>query len=403
MVKGTEIAGSGDDGATRHAGRGGAGDQEAVALVRQVAQAQHDAARARASLERLAELCRPVALRIAWTYAPREADAADMAQEILLTLMSHLPRLRDPVAFPRWFSRVAHTTCGQWLRRERARGMDYSLHVPVGEPALALPDLAGSLAYDAVDLRDLLSQLGKTLTPRAREAVSLTYLAGLPQREVGQRLGISPRAVEGLLYRALRQLQDVMAHCSDEAEELETWCSTCGEEHLRGYLRPGESPQWPLHLQATCPKCAPGHYWWFSLPLAASRYSSLETALDQGSSGLEALTRRLLRTPAPPCPSCATPLRHTRFWQGDDYRLQWSCPHCGHIVQTSVLTVATALPAWRAFHQSSARAVVLPQRALRRGAGMDIVAGVRDLTSERTLTLTVDGDSLRVCSLEVEG
>src|SRR5919201_5535939 len=79
-------------------------DPEVPGLVVQYAQVEQDLARARASLEHLVTLCRPVAEQIARTYTSCEADIADIVQDALVLLARDLPDLRTPTAFPQWFA-----------------------------------------------------------------------------------------------------------------------------------------------------------------------------------------------------------------------------------------------------------------------------------------------------------
>jgi RNA polymerase sigma factor (sigma-70 family) len=68
-------------------------------------------------------------------------------------------------------------------------------------------------ALDAIEAIDSVRRLLRILQPREREAVVRFYLDDQPQREVASRMGLTPKAVEDLLYRAMRRLRLVAAQC----------------------------------------------------------------------------------------------------------------------------------------------------------------------------------------------
>jgi RNA polymerase sigma factor (sigma-70 family) len=68
-------------------------------------------------------------------------------------------------------------------------------------------------ALDAVDTRDQVARLLRSLTPREREAMVLTSILGYSAEEAGKRLGIRATTVRSLTTRARatlrRQIQEV--------------------------------------------------------------------------------------------------------------------------------------------------------------------------------------------------
>jgi RNA polymerase sigma-70 factor (ECF subfamily) len=250
--------------------------------VARVVAARRDAA-ARASLERLLAVCRPVAERIAGTYARSEADAADMVQEALLAVARHLPDLRNPRAFPHWFAALAHNACRQWLRRERRHQREHAdLPGDHDEPAawelLEFRDAHADAAFDGVEARDRLVQLLRLLPPRERDVVARAYLDDRSQLEIARREGVSPKAVEGLLYRGIRRLRTVATQRGDEPQKLALWCPLCGRHPLVARLVPGNGPEWPIHVRGACPGCAAR----YDLGLPLAHYPTLEGALVDG-------------------------------------------------------------------------------------------------------------------------
>ncbi len=66
------------------------------------------------------------------------ADAADVAQEALVTAWQQLPRLRDPGAFEAWLRGICGNRSRNWLR-ERARAPHGMAALDAGSSLLAWP------------------------------------------------------------------------------------------------------------------------------------------------------------------------------------------------------------------------------------------------------------------------
>src|SRR5262249_39159771 len=112
------------------------------------------------------------------------------------------------------------------------------------------------------------------LSAPAREAVELCYLTQLPQRAAAQQLGVAIAALEARLYRARRQLRQVLSsglraeaeafgltrNADDEERavgwrETRLWCPSCGQRRLHGAFEPLAAG--PVNLHLRCSSC--GH------------------------------------------------------------------------------------------------------------------------------------------------
>ncbi len=116
-----------------------------------------------------------------------------------------------------WLRAIAkNLICGHWRTNARRPA-----HVPIADPRLAA-ELAERLVSEelpaeALEQREIRDQLLLALTalPNDEQVLLLEYyFHEVPQAELGRRLGVGPRAVEGRLYRARQTLRQVL-------EELE--------------------------------------------------------------------------------------------------------------------------------------------------------------------------------------
>lgn len=228
---------------------------------------------------------RPRLLRLARARGVPPETVEDVVQETLLEAWKHLERLHTPTGVHLWLDEICRNICRRYERR-RALDLQRFALLPIFSPeddasedeesaSSRLQDLPDTQAFDPVEaLNDqdravLLDRALGALSGSAREAVKLSYLEELPQREVAARLGLSLSALEARLHRARQQLRQVfsgplraearafgLALDSYEAEgwqETRLWCTLCGQQHLRGLFL--EQPDGSVNLHMQCPAC----------------------------------------------------------------------------------------------------------------------------------------------------
>jgi RNA polymerase sigma factor (sigma-70 family) len=131
-------------------------------------------------------------------------DAEDLAQMVQIRVSERLSQLREPEAFPVWVRRVIHHVALDMLRQRRSLvsldEMSETAHELADEPEAADPY---ALALLRIDLTRGLSHLPVLY----REPIQLYLLKGLPQDQVGQRLGRPRSTVATQIERGLDRLR----------------------------------------------------------------------------------------------------------------------------------------------------------------------------------------------------
>ena len=167
----------------------------------QAAPSQSAQADARARFEALYEAHYEQVYRRALRYGAGRRDwAEDVAQEVFMTMMSHLDRL-DPTrdAWP-WLGRVTTNTSLKRLRREalwRHKLMPRWLSQQRLSDGLD-PQVRAELRQELQSLYEAVH----ALPPKERVAVLLHRVDGLTLEEVGRELGHSKGYVSKLVQRA---------------------------------------------------------------------------------------------------------------------------------------------------------------------------------------------------------
>lgn len=151
-----------------------------------------------------AELRRFVARRLS-----SPADVEDVVQDVFLRMHRGVGALRDSERFGPWVYQVARSAIGDH-RRRRAR------HPLTDRDA---PDLAEA-ADETDDDREVERELARyvagligTLEPAYREALTLTELEGLTQREAAEQLGITVSGMKSRVQRGREQLRKLLDRC----------------------------------------------------------------------------------------------------------------------------------------------------------------------------------------------
>ncbi len=133
----------------------------------------------------------------------QEHDADDVLQEAVAKIHAGLDDLADPAKLEAWTFRVARRSIVDHHRRRRALSLDV-------EPAIEKdPENVTAL------VASWLPGMMEALPEKDREALRLTDVEGLPQRELAARLGLSLTGAKSRIQRARKRLQDTLLDCCD--------------------------------------------------------------------------------------------------------------------------------------------------------------------------------------------
>jgi RNA polymerase sigma-70 factor (ECF subfamily) len=129
--------------------------------------------------------------------------AQDLLQEVFLKASAGLDRLTHPSKLPGWLFRIARNAVTDHYRTRKET-------VPVPEDLVAAepPDDAEAEALQAAFRRMIHS-----LPSPYREAILLTEVEGLTQKELAARLGISLSGAKSRVQRGRQQLKEMLLEC----------------------------------------------------------------------------------------------------------------------------------------------------------------------------------------------
>jgi RNA polymerase sigma-70 factor (ECF subfamily) len=146
-------------------------------------------------------------LRLARRLLGDYAEAEDAVQEAMVSAWRRLPDFRRDAAFHTWMYRIVTNRCLNVLRDRRPTQPLDGLPEPAAPEHTASP---ARVAESSAAVRALHRAL-LALTPEQRACWVLRELHGLSYDEIAAAVGIGEPAVRGRIFRARRQLTEVMA------------------------------------------------------------------------------------------------------------------------------------------------------------------------------------------------
>ncbi|MGH9209187.1 MAG: RNA polymerase sigma factor [Acidimicrobiales bacterium] len=157
-------------------------------------------------------------------YLGDRATAEDLAQETLVRLHQHWPRIRTMPSVRAWVSTVAFNLARSWWRRRYAEQRANRRHAATGSQPTEgtesgeTPSAAGPEHADVVAVRAAIA----ALPPRQRAALVLRYYAELSVSETAAALGCATGTVKSLTHSAINTLRVVLDDVDDmiELEEI---------------------------------------------------------------------------------------------------------------------------------------------------------------------------------------
>ena len=155
------------------------------------------------------------------------ADAQDIAQEVFVKAYRHLSQLNEPERFTAWLRTMTTNECKMWLRASRRTvSLEETEALPSHESE---PDESWRRRERQAEVRKAVAALPE----RSRLIVSLHYLSGLSQREIGEFLGMRTNTVSQHLSRARRRLKRILMAEIEEAYAMNKLPDSFTQDALR--------------------------------------------------------------------------------------------------------------------------------------------------------------------------
>lgn len=361
------------------------------------------------------------------------ADAAeDILQETLLEAWRHMNALRDPHRFDAWLHGICRNVCLRWQRSQHiatTRLVSLSeLSLPKDDDEASESTIADPTSVDPAeelcrqDMVLLLERALGYLPDSTRKAVELHYLSELPQREAALQLGMTIHTLEERLYRARRQLRQLLNNeLRSEAESFglaldaestqgwrtsREWCYFCGQHRLLGKL---ESREGYGNLVMRCPSCSRMYGDCNINRHMPELYNlhSFKPALKRVREKMQSWMPQAIADGGYPCHACGKPVKlrlippnepyGDYFFLHPEHVLALICPFCGEC--SSMWAGNTALwfhPVSRAFQEQHPRSIIGPEIITEYANQPALRFCLIDVTSQARLIIFAHARTLQV-------
>lgn len=168
------------------------------------------------AFQTLVQLFGPRVLRIIRRMVAGYHDGEDLHNEIWLKVAQHLHKYDTSLPFHAWLYRIASNACIDFLRKKKEIVLDDEqlfLHVqklPPSHPG----NPEGSLLEKefSAELNGLLAQLEET----DRLIMTLRFMEEMSYEEIGNIVGMSKNTVGTRLFRARKQIKEIMGKQQEE-------------------------------------------------------------------------------------------------------------------------------------------------------------------------------------------
>ena len=141
-----------------------------------------------------------------------EADVDDVVQDVFLRMQRGLSELRDDDRFGAWVYQVARSAITDHHRRAARHPLadGESADAAVAETAGEQDDGDSSVEHE---LASYMAPFVATLPTPYREALTLTELEGLTQKQAAEMLGVSISGMKSRVQRGRAQLRTALEEC----------------------------------------------------------------------------------------------------------------------------------------------------------------------------------------------
>jgi RNA polymerase sigma factor (sigma-70 family) len=139
-------------------------------------------------------------------------DAAEIFQSVCLSLLSELPKIRDPQALPAWLIQVTSRRCAQW-QRERDQFLDVDAEAMETHVEKRSKELSREQVRE-LELEQMLREALAGLSTQCRQLIEMLFYESpaRPYEEVAATLGLATGSIGFTRKRCLDYLRKKLEH-----------------------------------------------------------------------------------------------------------------------------------------------------------------------------------------------
>lgn len=144
---------------------------------------------------RVVDMYKKKVVSLCYSYTHDYQEAEDLSQEAFITIYNSINNFRGECSLSTYIYRITVSRC-----------LDYKRKKSIKNFLTGLINVHKDESFD-VDDKNYVRECILSLPEELKTAVVLYYYVGLSQKEIGEVLNISPKNVEGKIYRAKQKLR----------------------------------------------------------------------------------------------------------------------------------------------------------------------------------------------------
>jgi RNA polymerase sigma factor (sigma-70 family) len=138
-------------------------------------------------------------IALCYSYTEDSYEAEDLSQDVLVTFYKNIVKFRGECSVSTYLYKIAVSKCIDFKRKRTIKAMLFDGFYSEKEKSEDLDE--------KIYIRQCISKLPKNI----KTPIVLYYYVGLDQKEIGEILNISSRAVEGRIYRGKQILRNMFS------------------------------------------------------------------------------------------------------------------------------------------------------------------------------------------------
>lgn len=161
----------------------------------------------------LVETHQAMVYNLAFRMVANAEDAADLTQEVFLSVWRNLSSFQGKSAFSTWLYRLTTNAAIDFLRKEKHRNtVSITVEDEEGEHELDVPDETASpqQELERKELREAVREGLARLSPDHRQILLLREMEGLSYQEIADVLDLEEGTVKSRIARARLALRDYL-------------------------------------------------------------------------------------------------------------------------------------------------------------------------------------------------
>lgn len=139
-------------------------------------------------------------------------DVDDVVQDVFVRMHRGLADLRDSDRFGGWVYTIAEHAVADHLRKRARHLVAGHSNVQLEDEVAEWHDAGGALE---ADLAECVTLFVSRLTSPYRDAITLTELQGLTQKDAAEMLGLSPSCTKSRVHRGREQIRRMFEECCE--------------------------------------------------------------------------------------------------------------------------------------------------------------------------------------------